>query len=365
MTTAIEPLDEFIEEQLACWPQSRALVAHVARTLIDAAFFGERGVERRRPVIAADGTPILLSIQENGRGQARPFRLLAEPGLPSLSVSEQIDFTLHTLNSVLGDLQWQSAGESVNAVVRTLFPSKADAVDSWWGGMGLGCALDLHGLELRLYCNVRENTVESRWRRVGAVLALFGSLAVIGDQLGVLMERVSQHAIPAGIALCIRDGYVRGLRLYVSLPNPDAQTICELGALDTDGRGGVVDVCNAYSEVRAFSYGCVTAALDFAISHDQTRIDLNPLRFKADFDCTPDPLRRCADRGAMTDWLARRHSACGLPDTGVRAFLDLLTRIFRGWNADYVSFGWRRGANEITTYVLPAGYATLHTASPT
>lgn len=361
MSIATEPLGEFIEEQLLCWPQSRALVAHLARTLIDAAFFGERGVERRRPVISADGTPILLSIQENGRGQAPPFRLLAEPGLASLSVSEQIDFTLHTLNGLLADLQWQSAGDSVNAVVRMLFPNRADAVDSWWGGMGLGCALDLHGLELRLYCNVREGSVESRWRRVAAVLALFGSLAVIGEQLRVLMERVSQHAIPAGIALCIRDGCVRGLRLYVAVPHPGVQTICELGALDECSRDCVADVCAAYSEVRAFSYGCVTAAFDFAVSRDQTRIDLQPLRFKADFDCTPDPLGRCADRNSITDWLAERHRRCGLPDTKLRAFLDLLTRTFGGWTADYVSFGLRRGANEMTTYVLPAGYATLHT----
>lgn len=359
MNIAVEPLEVFIDEQLGQWPGSDARVARIARTLIDAAFYGERGVARRRPVISANGTPILLSFQENGRAEPPPFRLLAEPGLPSLCVSEQIDFALHTLGRIMNELQWQDAVQPVNALAQTLFPTSADAVDSWWGGLGLGCSLDRHGLELRLYCNVREGAVYDRWSRIAAAIALFGTYSEIAQPLRDLMEHLSARAIPAGIALCIRDGAVRGLRLYLALPEPDAASICELGSLSQDAREDITQICAVYPAVRPFSFGCVTAAFDFPISADQRNVDLRPARFKADFDCTPDPGAQCTTSAAMTQWLAQQHLRCELPANRLCAFLDLLQRTFGGWTADYMSYGRRGCAREITTYVLPAHYATL------
>ena len=359
MISTIEPLGEIIEAQLGQWPQGSALAGKAVNVLLEAAFFGQRGMQRRRPVIAGDGTPILLSFQEDGRGQTPPFRLLTEPGLSSLSVSEQIDFSLRTLDRLLSDLCWSGCAGVANDVVRALFPSRADAVDSWWGGMGIGLSLDTIGLELRIYCNVREGDVPRRWSRIVAVLAQFGATAASDAPLRAFIERTSPHAVPAGLALCMREGRPFGIRIYLSVSQPDADAICSLGALDIGAKLAVAGICNAYPTVRPFTYGCVTVAYDFPFAIEQLYIDPIPVRFKADFDCTPHPQQPCGDRETMALWLAARHSELGLPSDRMRAFLADIQRACGGYATDYVSFGWRRGAPEITTYVLPSGYATL------
>ncbi|MHB8461837.1 MAG: hypothetical protein ACYDA1_04260 [Vulcanimicrobiaceae bacterium] len=355
MIPTAEPLEELLEGQLHADP--RAL--DVARHLLEAAFSGDRGVQRRRPVIAGDGTPILLSFQENGLATPPPFRLLVEPGLTSLSVSEQIDFSLATMNRVLASLAWNSSAPVVNDVVRALFPSRADAVDSWWGGMGLGMSVDSRGLELRLYCNVREGDVARRWSRIGAVLAHFGALDLGDEALRAFIERTSLHAVPAGLALSIRDGRAHGLRLYLSVSQPDVDVIAALGNLDNTQTQAIAAICAAYPDVRPFTYGCVTVAYDFAFARDRATLTIVPVRFKADFDCTVELGSPCSKPEMMRRWLAQRHEALGLPADRMLAFCDTLQRMCGRYETDYVSFGWRAGAPEITTYVLPSGYATL------
>ncbi len=355
MIPTAEPLEELLERQLHADP--RALT--VARDLLEAAFWGERGVQRRRPVIAGDGTPILLSFQESGRAEPPPFRLLVEPGLTSLSVSEQIDYSLATMNRLLADLAWSSSATVINDIVRALFPSRADAVDSWWGGLGLGMSVDSHGLELRLYCNVREGDVARRWSRIGAVFAHFGALDLGGEALRLFIERTSLYAVPAGLALSIRDGRAHGLRLYLSVSQPDVDSIAALGNLNDAQTQAVAAICAAYPDVRPFTYGCVTVAFDFAFARNCATLTITPVRFKADFDCTVEPGSPCSKPDLMRRWLVQRHEALGLPADRMLAFFDTLQRTCGRYETDYVSFGWRDSAPEITTYVLPSGYATL------
>lgn len=358
MKTALEPIDKFLEEELGRWPDADA-ARRAVRVLRDSAFYGERGMECRRPVISGDGTPVLLSFQENGTADSKPFRFLVEPGLASLSVSEQVDYALHTLERLLIDLQWQSAAPGINAAIECLFPRESAAVASWWGGIGLGCSVDARGLELRVYCNVREGDVQARWTRIGRVLACLGGIENVAEPYRQLIERLSPLALPGGVALCVRSGRIVGVRVYFGVPSPDAPAICEIGILGDDANLALVEeLCRIYTEVRPFTFSCVTVGLDFAIP-EPGRIDMRPRRFKADFDCTPDPARPCADPAAMTQWLSRSHRLFSLPGDGVQTFLHSMNRIFGRYTVDYVSFGWRGDAREITTYVLPGGYATL------
>lgn len=341
-------LESYIDERL---PSGVCGVGDVTTALLDAAFHGERGVRRRRPVIASDGTPVMFSHKASLADDGRDFRLLVEPGLASLTVSEQIDLSLATLQLLLADLNWLGVASTINEAVDALYPRDPSIVDTWWGGMGLGCAVDARGLELRVYCNVREGEAEERWRRFGTLAYALGDRERAGPSLEALIASTSQHGIPAGVALCIRNAHLVGVRLYVAVPEPSADAICVLARADRRFAEQIASFSAAYEAMRGYTYSCVTVAFDFPVAADGN-LDLRPARFKADFDCS-------APGADLTLWLSQRHQSCGLPTDGLHRFLASLERHFGGFAIDYVSLGCHRDRIEITSYVLPAGYATL------
>ena len=356
---ATSSLVALIEERLAlASPLDGAAAARLVTILLEAAVYGPAGPARRRPVISPDGTPLSVSLQEDGRPGAPAFRLLVEPGLPSLSVAEQIDHALTVLDRLLGELGWRSLADSVNAVTHALFPADAAAVQDWWGGIGLGCVASDTGLELRAYFNLRNGAVPSRWQRFSAALSALTGDAVDRAAFDRLIERVAPHGVPAGVALSWFAGRLRGIRLYVALGAPSAAAICAVGAVTSSHQRRTVEaICADYEdEVRPFGYECVTMAFDFPMRPDGA-CDLKPARVKADFDCAS--LNDGRPGAARRTWLAAQHRHAGLPHQRLDALLDTLQKYVGGSRVDYLSLGLRGAAAELTTYLIPDGYHTL------
>src|SRR5690349_5514100 len=86
----------------------RALTASIGATTTPAAW-------QRRPSLCHDGMPILLSLKlSHTRNDA--LRLLVEPGSLTMTVAQQIAFSLTTLDRLLGLLSWRSAAKDLNII---------------------------------------------------------------------------------------------------------------------------------------------------------------------------------------------------------------------------------------------------------
>lgn len=354
MRRPAERLERYLQEQLAPFPPD-STPRRIAAILLAAALHGPEGPVRRHHAVRDDGTPVLLSYKETGEPEPFEFRLHVEPGLPSLRVSEQIDLSLTTIAALLDSLRWQSIGSDLYKSIRSLYPARADEVDRWRGGIGVGCAADAHATELRIYCNVRTGPPIDRWHRFATLAATYGGVPE------AFMQRVSHSAEPVGVAICLRQGRVAGLRLYLSLVNPSASSVQLVGEVDSVMAQHIDAICAAYPDVAPLEGYYVGAAFDFAMIANG-RLDPTPRRFKADFVCHPARGSRCEDPLEMRRWVVRMYETCGLRSTGISQFLESLDTSFGGAAFDYISVGRRGHRSEMTAYVIPAGLATVATA---
>lgn len=357
MIAATDRLAGFIDRMARSAAPSGPL-SEIAQRIAQSALVGASAEARprRKSSVCADGTPLLFSwkARTDGGGSsvpARGFRLHAEPGALSLSVSEQVDLSLWTLSQLFARLGWRHAPTAVNNLVGRLLPHDPLEVDRWWGGLGLGCAAESDAIELRLYVNVREGDRRACWSRMGLALADMWGLPAATRMIERLVGQLEGVALPVGIAAAIRDDALVGLRFYFSLNEPGREAILDAGQFSSAGARRIADFCAAYPECRPYSYGCVTLAFDFGPIPTPA-----PVRVKADFDCTPAAGLPCSDPAYMRDWLIGRHADDALDAQGLLALMDAVETDFGGCVVDYVSVG-DAATRELTTYILPAGFA--------
>jgi hypothetical protein len=306
-------------------------------------------VQRRRASISLDGTPIVYSLKLLRQDSAPAFRMLVEPGGLGVTVPEQIDYSLRTIDTILHKLGWESSIEDLNAIITRVFPPDASAVLHWWGGMWLGMAFSTDHLELRLYLNLRHEEATARWQRLANVLGWFGDLS-LEVPLQALIQRVAPHAIPVGLGVVVSKR-VCGFRIYVGMHTPSLDTILIAGPERLAGAAqDITFFCNSFTKTFGpFARQSVTLGYDFLL--EETGI-LRPLitRTKIDVSCE---FLSASDVFPWFDYLLSKW------DFDVKqssAFFKDLQICFGGAQIEYVSLGCREGIDHITVYAKPDGY---------
>lgn len=307
-------------------------------------------VARRRPSMCHDGTPVVYSLKLGG-ANAPPYRILVEPGGLGITVAEQIAFSLQVTDRILGLLSWRDAASALNAVTTRVFPPQASAVNSWWGGIWLGAAIGPGVAELRLYLNLRHGDAAHRWQRVADVVARFGD-ASLERPLRAWMRRTHAHAIPVGLGIVVSGGRLRGIRVYVGLHKPAAESLlAAVAPTSPRAEQELTAVCRGFNErFGGFAPQSVTVGYDFLL--DEAGV-LQPAiaRTKVDLCCQ---LIAPSRRAALDPWIRGL-----LADRGqaLDSFQADLTACFGGFKTEFVSLGFRPDLDHVTVYCRPANDA--------
>jgi hypothetical protein len=308
-------------------------------------------VPRRRVSISLDGTPLVYSLKMTRKSQYPDFRMLVEPGGLGITVPQQIDGSLRTVDLLLGSLGWEKAVEPLNAVITRVFPDDPGVVSHWWGGMWLGMSLSVDRVELRLYFNLRHGEALARWQRAADVLTWFSD-TTLTTPLKTLIEQVSPHAIPVGLGVVVSDS-VRGFRIYTGMHKAGYDSILASCPNNLIGSGDALETfCTAFTRAFGpFAPQSVTLGYDFQIGKDG-HLRPNVTRAKVDVCCEssgkPGPL--------VVSLLNEFLETYGVDPDQFRVFAKDLEACFGTSNIQYISLGFNDGLDHLTTYVKPGGY---------
>jgi hypothetical protein len=309
---------------------------------------------RRRLAITTTGIPIVYSYKSARPPGASRFRLLAEPGGTGITVADQVRLSRDLLHRIVDHFGWQRAGARVDHVLGSLLPPNPDALSAWHGGLGFGMDVGDDGTELRVYCNVRHGELASRWQR------LIGGVAEFADEraectVREILDAAVPRAVPAGLALALADGEVRGIRLYAGLVDATAESaVAAAPAAFATSAPAINCLVGSYrSAFGELASQDLTLAYDFAIRGGILWPAM--ARFKVDLFC------ECANAsrsGGVYEWIERVFEELGLPPSGLRTFLAELEVAFPGTTYQYVSLGCHEQAAEVTVYCVPGGCGT-------
>jgi squalene-hopene/tetraprenyl-beta-curcumene cyclase len=303
---------------------------------------------RRRLAMSTAGSPVVYSHKWSPEGRPPAFRMLAEPGGVGISVAEQIALSRELLDRLLDELGWSGAAAPVNQVLALLIPDDAAAVEDWHGGLGFGVDVGASGPELRLYCNVRDGDLTARWQRMLEVVGEFAD-ARAADAVVEMLDIAVARAVPAGVAVAIADGELRGIRLYAGLVDAGADGAVAAAPQRFAGAAPAIrQLVDSYrSEFGELSEQGLTLAYDFAISEGL----LVPwvVRYKVDLFCEPAN----AAGSALHGWIEERARSLRLAPDSLRRFASGLDRQFPGWTFQYLSLGCRDAGPELTAYCVP------------
>lgn len=222
-------LEAYLHHRLACSEASLASEASglvILRELAGSIMPSDDKLSwKRRPSISDDGTPVVLSWKAS-RKRDDFVRVLVESGTLRMTVAEQIAYSLTKLDCLLGLLEWREAAMEINAIIKQVFPTDSSATIGWRGGIWLGAEVksDFSEAELRLYLNLRHGKPDERWRRLFYLVSNFSS-EEINPFLGDWERMASLFAVPVGLGVVVSDGYVKGIRAYLSVENPTVESI--------------------------------------------------------------------------------------------------------------------------------------------
>jgi hypothetical protein len=310
---------------------------------------------RRRLAITTAGVPIVYSHKSSRRIGETPFRILVEPGGTGITVAEQVRLSRDLLNDIFDHLGWQRAGSRVDAVLASLLPVDPQAYGNWHGGLGFGIEADQKALELRLYCNVRHGELTSRWQRFADAIGEFADERAEGA-FRELVEIAAPRAVPAGVALAVADGEVRGIRLYVGLLEATAASALAAApasfATSAPAIRRLVDsYCSWFGDLGAQD---ITLAYDFAVRDGLLWPTV--ARYKVDLWCEP---ANDSDSARLLDWAENFIESLELAPSGLRAFFSELNDMFPGAAFQYLSLGCKRGEEEFSAYCVPGPSMTV------
>ncbi|MEW5804885.1 MAG: hypothetical protein AB1847_22595 [bacterium] len=319
--------------------------------------------QRRRASLCLDGTPIVYSHklkpqadQLRLKADELPFRMLVEPGGLGITVAEQIDRSLRTVDALLYELGWESTVEDLNAVVRRVFPRRASELSHWLGGIWLGLDFTPQGRELRIYLNMRYGCELARWQRLADVLSWFSDPSLtppLAGSLKSLIEHVSPYAIPVGLGLVVSQR-LRNFRLYTGIQEPSLSTIMQAWPNQPkDATRTFGHFCNAFTRACGpFARQSVTFGFDFALNQEGF---LHPgiSRTKLDVSC------QVISHGTasvllpvLRDLFDTWHMDSGSLDT----FIEDLWICFGGSSLEHVSLGFGDQLEHATIYTKPHGF---------
>ena len=309
---------------------------------------------QRRPSLAHDGTPILLSLKL-AHGRDDEVRLIVEPGSLVMTVARQIAFSLTTVDRLLGLLSWRSAAGDLNRIAGAVLPADPRATLEWWGGVWLGAAVcpALPGprppAEMRIYLNLRHGDAAERWGRLAALLGRFsGPRGAVADEW---LARVRPDATPVGLGAVVMEGRVRALRVYVVAKEPSSlvslcQPISGPGATAlTRARDGFLD------EFDVPQSQSVTLGYDFLRGEDGTLLPrIGRVKVGLCFQGAAPKLRR-----RTVQWVERLLADWSLDADSLDGFIGDVSACWEGYDVEHVSLGFAPDPDHVTVYVKPRG----------
>lgn len=307
----------------------------------------------RAPAIAADGTPLFYSLKIGAKPE---FRMAVEPGSLLLGVPEQIAVSLDTARAAIDLLGWRSVYADLHELLDAFLPDDLSATAQWWGGVWTGFAASATSIDLRLYVNLRNGDLESRWNRLRTLFSIHGDELAQANLARIERAAAAGMGEPAGVCLVIADGRIAGLRLYVTLRLPSID--CVVASMPPSlhrAEGAVRDFCRAFTaQFGAFGEGTVSVGYDFA--YGERAIEGPVRRFKAELSCQRlDPI----EQRAIWPWLADVVEDAGYARAEVEGFYRDLESVFGGAVPQYASIGVREQIDHFTVYAQPLCLATV------
>jgi hypothetical protein len=323
--------------------------------LLNVTSFGGQALhpKRRELAITTCGVPVVYSHKCTQTGQPARFRILAEPGGTHLTVAEQVLVSRDLFERICDYVGWQRAREQVNAVLSVLLPSDEKDFSEWHGGLGFGLEIGNDCAELRLYCNVRHGSLVSRWQRFADAVGEFADDRA-KPVFRELLDRALPLTIPAGLALAIGEGEVRGIRLYCGLVDATSESTIAAGPPRFAEFGTIVHrLVDSYrASLGELGEQDITLGFDFAIRDGL----LWPCvaRYKVDLRCEPTSQ---TSHPKLIAWAEHFLSFLSMDGSSLRRFDDELEIAFCGSTVQYVSVGLRDGAQEFSAYCIPGRHA--------
>jgi hypothetical protein len=351
-----QPLEAFFRRQTDSvygegdlFEKGRLLHTALLRAIVDTC---PADIQRRRASMCLDGTPVVYSLKLKQAPEPSAFRMLVEPGGLSITVPEQIDLSLRTVDGLLHALGWESTVADLNAVIARVFPKEINALSHWWGGIWLGMDLSPNGIELRLYLNLRHGEALARWQRVADVLAWFSDESLAAP-LKSLIEQVSVHAIPVGLGVVVSNR-IRACRIYAGMYEPKLEAILAASPeLRADGAGEVSLFCNSFLKAFGpFTRQSVTLGYDFIFDTDGL-LHTNIARTKIDVSCQ---LLAGGARHLLAPLVKDLLRAWQMDAEPLSIFLKEMRACFHGVSIEYISLGFNRALDHVTVYAKPDGY---------
>jgi hypothetical protein len=353
--------DYFEQRGIARDPESDFIYDTLLDSIID---IPDEEYEKRRPSMFIDGTKIGYSFKSNMINRntkiSNPvipsFRVLVEPGGVGLTLPEQINHALMTLNRLVSALNWSGAGEPINRIVRRIFPENPAELSDWWGGIWLGASLLPGKNKIKIYLNLRSGDFRSRWQRLADIFAPYAEPSQ-EENFRSLMEKTGRYrGIPVGLALVIADNAMLGFRVYIGLDDPTPASVTDImpkvsSAAAPRLKAILNNICHEFQE---FEDQSITISYDFLLENE--RIDLMPYRFKADLCCHAFME---LNRIGLEKWISGQ---IGAESGKLEFFQSLLNKHFGGSDPDYLSFGFKRnGSSQAALYAKPYGLARQST----
>ena len=316
--------------------------------------------QKRQPSMFIDGTKVGYSLQLNVKGISEDlgFRILVEPGGVGMTLPEQINFSLSKLDIIFATLGWQHLAKDINRIIASVYPKNPVALNNWIGGMWLGADIKQSYSDLKLYMNLRNGDIASRWQRIADVFAPYAAQEIKPLFCQTLEESIKSGGIPVGLGVVIRNGKLLGFRIYISLENPTTSIIIQAIPVNIihDGK-----FRNKLEELEAilnnFEGHSVTIGYDF-ILHEKLILP-EVYRFKADL-CFNKFINNKKD--LIASWVRDNFNIYVYNQ--FNSFFSLLDQRFGGNDIDYISLGLKGNKeSQITWYTKPHGISQQDTTT--
>lgn len=307
---------------------------------------GDKTQWKRRPSISDDGMPIVLSYKAD-REREEHIRLLVEAGTLQMSVAQQIAYALTELDRLLGLLSWRGAAAQINTILKQVLPVDASQTARWRGGIWLGADVKIDGSEeeLRLYLNLRHGSRDERWQRLVSLVTGFATDS-IAPFLRAWQPKAMRFAVPVGLGIVVADGFVKGIRTYVSVETPSVTSVeAVITGFERHAHKTIASVFGRFiSDFGVMPPHSVTVGFDFVPERE------TPYRTKIDISCQSINVRQGA---RLARWIAAYLAQWSFDPRSFREFMDDIHRFWHGSVIQYFSLGFAPKLQHATVYVQP------------
>jgi hypothetical protein len=317
-------------------------------------------VRKRELSMFLDGTMVGYSLQVNleALSQESSFRVLVEPGGCWVTLPEQINFTLLCINALFSKLKWGGASDDINRIMRLIFPRDPKLLNDWWGGIWLGGDFKESSCDLKIYLNLRNGSLESRWQKIADAFSPYAKGSMKSLFLEVSERSIRLGGIPVGLGLVIIGGVLMGFRIYISLEKPEIDTIISMIPKNIKAtpefRKNLTGLENILGN---FDNHSVTVSYDFVLKNKVLSSQI--YRFKSDV-C----FNKFIDnkQSLFNKWLQEHLD--DFSNEKFNSFFSGLNSYFGGFDIDYLSLGLKNNnESQLTCYTKPYGMSTENRAT--